>query len=151
MGVRERFHREIFAGLTEDEMMDDARAVAARYEPAGWVFDAWWWDRGDDAKQFNVDTVLVMQLRWSGEQQSQEALDETKTERVRGGWNEGTRTIPVHDVDRERRLAEAEADIKKLREQVAGLLAWQASLSPVTIITGELAPVSPGPKPWEGR
>jgi hypothetical protein len=147
MATRERYHREIFAGGTEEELMEEARKVAARLTSAGWDFDSWWWDSGEYAREFKADTVLVMMMRWVGEQQSQESLDE----RARGGWNEGTRALPIHEVDRERRIAELEADVVKLRSQVAGLLAWQASLSPVTVITGELAPVSPGPRPWEAR
>jgi hypothetical protein len=149
MSERERFHREIFAGGDEEGMMAEARALVAAWEPIGWKFDSWWWDSAEDAAAFGAETVLVLRVKWVGEQQSQEPLRDEKTEHVQGGWNTGTRALPIHEVERERRMAEMESDLAKLRAEVGSLLAWQRSLTPVTVITGELAPVSPGPKPWE--
>jgi hypothetical protein len=151
MAVRERFHREIFAGGTEESLMAEARAVQERMSGNGWEFSRWYWDSEEEARKLDTDTVLVLWLRWVGEQQSQEPMRDEA--RQVGGWNTGTRALPVHEMERERRMAELEAGYKVLVDRVQLLERYTLAAQPkdATVITGELSPVSPGPREWTSQ
>lgn len=145
MAVRERFHREVFIGEWENDVIQLARDSAERLASSGWEYHNWFWS--DKEEDFPGERVLVLWLKWSGPQQDQEALlDEKPT-----SWATSTTALPTVDVERERRLAGVESDVKRLMERFDRLEQQLRIVAPATVITGEFEPVSPGPREWAGR
>lgn len=150
MAVRERYHKEVFVG-EEDQSQTDARSLVDRMATNGWTFDRWYWDpEAQESGEFGGKEwpVLVVWLRWSGEQQDQDILrDEPQV----GGWNEGTRQLPALHPDFAAlvdRVLYLEAQFKKYGEWITKISAKLDMAEPLKVITGEVEPVSPGPRVW---
>lgn len=176
MAIRSRYHHEVFVGRVPEDGQADARRVTAQMEQHGWSFDRWYYAEGDEAALYTDDPemcVLVLWLRWSGEQQDQEALRDDPTPKnpnAFGGWNAGTRQYQPHERDHravEARMEKMDAHLKhltgrledlsrghaKLREYIASHPALRDVALPEFTrgVTGEHAEVSPAPRDWAER